>query len=117
VGWTGWTLLRSSARLLLDVVPVGLSADGVAATMAGVDGVVDVHHLHLWEPAPGDPSVSAHIVVAGDMVVHESQALLDEVRGALAVAHGIRHATFEVECHPCAEAEHGGATVGHDEGE
>lgn len=117
VAWTGWALLRTSARLLLDVVPVGLSAEGVAATMAGVDGVVDVHHLHLWEPAPGDPSVSAHIVVAGDMVVHESQALLDQVRAAMVSAHGIRHATFEVECHPCAEAEHGEATVTGDEGE
>lgn len=117
VGWTGWSLLRTSARVLLDVVPVGLSADQVVATMSRVDGVVDVHHVHLWEPAPGDPSVSAHLVVAGDMVVHESQALLDGVRRALAGEHGIGHATFEVECHPCEDAEHGGATVAADEGE
>ncbi|QGG96754.1 cation diffusion facilitator family transporter [Actinomarinicola tropica] len=117
VGWTGWSLLRSSARLLLDVVPVGLSADAVADTILEVDGVVAVHHLHLWEPAPDDPSVSAHVVVDGDMVVHESQALLDLVRDRLHDVHGIAHATFEVECHPCEDAEHGVARVGADEGE
>lgn len=117
VGWTGWSLLRASARLLLDVVPVGLSADGVTDTMATVPGIVEVHHVHLWEPSPGDPSVSAHLVVDGDMVVHEAQALLDDVRRRLDVVHGIRHATFEVECHPCEDAEHGRATVAVDEGE
>lgn len=117
VGWTGWALLRSSARLLLDVVPVGLSAEAVAGTILDVDGVVDVHHLHLWEPAPDDPSVSAHVVVDGDMVVHESQALLDAVRARLGEAHGIAHATFEVECHACEDAEHGWSRVVADEGE
>lgn len=117
VGWTGWSLLRTSARLLLDVVPVGLSADGVTDTMAAVDGIVDVHHVHLWEPSPGDPSVSAHVLVDGDMVVHEAQALLDDVRRELDRAYGIRHATFEVECHPCDDIHHGSATVSGGEGE
>ncbi|MBK5221745.1 MAG: cation transporter [Acidimicrobiia bacterium] len=117
VGWTGWSLLRSSGRVLLDVVPAGLSTTEVAATIGTVEGVADVHHIHLWEPASGDPSVSAHITVDGDMAVHESQALLDRVRLALVEVHGVRHATFEVECHPCDDGEHGAGRVAHVEGE
>jgi cobalt-zinc-cadmium efflux system protein len=117
VAWTGVRLLRSSARVLLDAVPEGLSTAEMTATMLSVEGVVEVHHVHLWEPSSGEPSVSAHVLVDGDMAVHESQALLDRVRSAVLRDHGVAHATFEVECHPCENEEHLSATVAGDEGE
>lgn len=107
VGWSGWTLLRSSTRVLMDVVPSDISPDDVSATIEGVDGVDSVHHLHLWEMVPAELSVSAHIEVSGDMAVHESQLLLEQVRQALLDRHGIDHSTFEVECHPCEDVDHG----------
>ncbi len=117
VAWTGLRLLRASGRLLLDAVPDGLTTAAVTDTMRAVDGVVEVHHVHLWEPASGEPAVSAHVLVDGDMAVHESQALLDRVRDVVRAEHGIAHATFEVECHPCEDIEHLSATVAADEGE
>lgn len=117
VAWTGLRLLRASGRVLLDAVPEGLTTVEVTETMQAVDGVVEAHHVHLWEPASGEPSVSAHVVVDGDMAVHASQALLDRVRAAVRIEHGIAHATFEVECHPCEDEQHSSATVARDEGE
>ncbi len=108
VGWSGWSLLRSSTRVLMNLVPANVEADEVAATIAAVDGVDSVHHLHLWEIMSDHVSVSAHIEVEGDMAVHESQVLLDQVRQALLDRHGIDHSTFEVECHPCGDLTHGG---------
>jgi cobalt-zinc-cadmium efflux system protein len=109
--------MRVSGRLLLDIVPDHLSTEDVTATLTALDEVVDAHHVHLWEPTLGEPAVSAHLVVDGDISVHESQALLDRVRSSLQEEHGVGHATFEVECHPCEEAEHGAATVAAEEGE
>lgn len=106
VGWSGWNLLSSSTRVLMDVVPAGITAEEVTATIEGVEGVDSVHHLHLWEMVPSELSVSAHIEVAGDMAVHESQLLLDQVRQTLIARHGIDHSTFEVECHPCDDLVH-----------
>ena len=117
VAWTGVRLLLASARVLLDAVPEGLATEEVTATILGVDGVAEVHHVHLWEPSSGEPSVSAHVLVDGDMAVHESQALLDRVRSAVLHDHGVAHATFEVECHPCENEEHLSATLTGDEGE
>ena len=57
------------------------------------------------------------MLVDGDMAVHSSQTLLDEVRDALRGGFGITHATFEVGCHPCEEEQHSSATVSGDEGE
>lgn len=106
VGWSGWSLLRSSTRVLMDVVPSDISAEEVTATIEAVKGVDSVHHLHLWEMVPAELSVSAHIEVAGEMAVHESQVLLEQVRHALLAQHGIDHSTFEVECHPCDDLDH-----------
>ncbi len=117
VAWSGARLLRASAGVLLDAVPEGLSTEAVTATIEGVEGVVGVHHVHLWEPSSGEPSLSAHVQVDGDMAVHESQALLDAVRAAVLAEHDVAHATFEVECHPCDDEVHAAATVSTDEGE
>ena len=107
VAWSGWQLLRSSTRVLMQVVPPEVEADEVAATIESVAEVKAAHHLHLWEHVPGDLSLSAHLEVEGSMEVHESQVLLDDVRRLLAERHGIDHTTFEVECHPCEDEVHG----------
>lgn len=109
VAWSGWSLLRSSTQVLMNVVPAHVDAAEVAATIGAVDGVDSVHHLHVWEMVPGDLALSAHIEVPGDVAVHESQVLLDSVRQALHDRHGIDHTTFEVECHPCDDVDHGTA--------
>lgn len=106
VGYSGFGLLRSSGRVLLDVVPANLHIDKVTETILSIDGIVEVHHMHLWEPAADEPSLSAHLVVDGEMAVHEAQALLSEVREALLREHQLHHATFEVECHPCDNESH-----------
>jgi cobalt-zinc-cadmium efflux system protein len=109
VAWSGWDLLRSSTRVLINVVPPNVEAAQVAATIESVDGIDSVHHLHVWEVVPGEMSVSGHLEVEGEMAVHESQILLDGVRKLLRDRHGIDHTTFEVECHPCADEVHGSA--------
>ena len=107
VGWSGWSLLRSSTQVLMNVVPPHVEAEQVATTIGTVEGVASVHHLHVWEMVPGELSLSAHVEVAGEMAVHESQVLLDDVRRALHDRHGIDHTTLEVECHPCDDLNHG----------
>jgi cobalt-zinc-cadmium efflux system protein len=106
VAWSGWALLRSSTKVLLNVVPAHLEAGDVTATIESVGGIDAVHHLHLWEVVPGELAVSGHVEVDGDMAVHDAQGLLDQVRRALHDRHGIDHTTFEAECHPCADETH-----------
>jgi cobalt-zinc-cadmium efflux system protein len=106
VAWSGWNLMRESTKVLMNVVPAHLEATDVTATIESIDGIDAVHHLHLWEVVPGELAVSGHVEVAGEMPVHDSQGLLDQVRRLLHDRHGIDHTTFEVECHPCADQSH-----------
>lgn len=100
--WSAWGLLRDTTHVLMEGVPRGLDPGAVQATMEAAEGVESVHHLHLWNLASDVPSLSAHVVLTGEVNLHEAQLRGDAVKATLAVDHGVEHATLELECHACA---------------
>jgi len=100
-----WRLLRDATRVLLEGTPKGLDAARIRSAIAAEDGVEEVHHVHLWSLASDTPALSAHLVMAGEITMHEAQARGEVVRASLARDFGITHATLELECHPCDPAE------------
>ena len=74
----------------------------VVRAMRAVDGVADVHHLHLWQLDERRDALDAHVVVtAGDW--DRADAIKESVRDALRTRFGIERATLETECarHAC----------------
>jgi cobalt-zinc-cadmium efflux system protein len=98
-------LLRSTTEVLLESAPRGLDVDRLSRTMAGVRGVDEVHDLHVWSLSADVRALSAHLVLLGHPTLEEAQATGIEVRGAIARAFGIAHATLELECETCAEVD------------
>jgi len=45
----GWALLRESGRIFLEAAPRGVDPDRIGADLAAVEGVDEVHDLHIWE--------------------------------------------------------------------
>lgn len=99
--WSAWGLLRDTTHVLLEGTPRGLRPDEVEAAIADVAGVDAVHHLHVWDLASDTPALSAHLVLAGELSLHEAQAEGERIKAMLAERFGIAHATLELECHPC----------------
>lgn len=60
-----------------------------------------VHHLHLWDLASDVPALSAHVVVRGEVSLHDAQETGDRLKALLDGRFGIEHATLELECHAC----------------
>jgi len=73
----------------------------VRASLDADDSVEAVHHVHLWSLASDEPALSAHVVLAGEVTLHQAQERGDELKGMLAERFGIGHSTLELECHPC----------------
>ena len=94
-----WRLLRDTTHVLLEGTPKGLDRTGVEQAIAAHEGVESVHHLHLWSLASDVPALSAHVVLAGEMSLHEAQIRGDGVKAMLAEHFGIDHSTLELECH------------------
>ena len=99
--WSAWSLLRDTAHVLLEGTPRGMDPAAVEAALAGDSAVEAVHHVHLWNLASDVPALSAHVVLRGEVSLHEAQTSGNRLRTMLAETFGITHATLELECHPC----------------
>jgi cobalt-zinc-cadmium efflux system protein len=101
--FAAWRLLRETTRVLLDAVPPDIDVARVRAALGAADGVEAVHHLHVWTMGSERPALSAHVVLAGPLSLHDAQERATELKGMLVTRFGIQHTTLEVECHACVE--------------
>jgi cobalt-zinc-cadmium efflux system protein len=99
--WSSWGLLRDTTNVLLEGTPRHIDPDVVQAAIEGEASVETVHHVHLWSVASDEPALSAHVVLAGEVTLHQAQERGDELKHMLAERFGIGHSTLELECHPC----------------
>ena len=108
--FAAWQLLRDSTRVLLEGVPKGLDVDAVEQALVTAAGVEAVHHLHVWSIGSETPALSAHVVLAGELTLHQAQTRGEQLKAELAEQFGIEHATLELECHTCDDDEHDSGT-------
>jgi len=99
-------LLRDATRVLLEGVPKGLDVDAVEHALSTAAGVDAVHHLHVWSLGSETPALSAHVVLGGELTLHQAQEAGDRLKQLLAERFGIDHATLELECHACDDDVH-----------
>jgi cobalt-zinc-cadmium efflux system protein len=91
---SGWSLLRASARVLLEAAPEGIDPDEVGFALASQAGIVEVHDLHVWEVTSGFPALAAHVMVQPDDDCHARRR---ELQTLLRDRFGIRHTTLQVD--------------------
>lgn len=101
-----YRLLADTTHVLLEGVPSGMDRADVEAVLLAEPGIEAVHHLHLWSLASDVPALSAHVVLAGEVSLHEAQQRGDELKQLLASRYGIVHSTLELECHACDDDTH-----------
>jgi cobalt-zinc-cadmium efflux system protein len=99
--WALRDVLVGAAHVLLDRAPGHASSTDLAEQLAADPEVIRVHHVHVRSLGGGRHSGSAHLVVAGDLSVHDSQVLVDRLDDAVRADLGLDHLTLQVECHPC----------------
>jgi cobalt-zinc-cadmium efflux system protein len=99
--WSSYGILRESVNLLLDGTPAGIDPAAVTQALGDIEGILGVHHLHIWALGPSSPALSCHIMV-GDVPVSSTGALLDEINETLAHRFRIAHTTIQFEFAECA---------------
>ena len=101
---SAFQILRESAHILMESVPLGVNYEDIQEDMLSIPGVLGVHDLHIWEIGSRQYSLSAHLVVS-DTLVSRAQELASEVKDMLRRDHRVIHAILELESEPCAPGE------------
>jgi cobalt-zinc-cadmium efflux system protein len=89
-----WRLGAQALRILVQAAPPGFDVAGLASELRGLEGVVDVHDLHVWTLTSEMDVASVHLMVREGTDTH---GVLDRARVVLRDRHGIDHATLQVE--------------------
>ncbi len=98
--WNVAKRLKEVLMILLQRVPEGLSIADVESEIASVDGVLGVHHTHMWSQDGEHHVLSTHVACDPEASVRTASELRTAVKAKLS-SLGIPHATIEIE--PCTE--------------
>ena len=99
--WTAWDITRESLNILLEGLPRGLELQQVVAAVRDVEGVLDVHDLHIWSLGSNSHALSCHVLIA-DMPPSQSDHILHSVKHLLSDRFHVHHTTVQFEHMSCA---------------
>jgi cobalt-zinc-cadmium efflux system protein len=102
MAWTGARLVQAAGRVFLEAAPTGVDPHALGEELAAVDGVAEVHDLHVWEIGAGETALSAHVLVRSS---HDCHEVAGRLREGLRAGHGIGHVTLQTD--HAGTAEHG----------
>lgn len=92
--YSSWGLLRDTVSVLMEGAPGHIDVDEVRSAIAGVEGVVGAHDLHVWTITSGMVALSAHVVAREPVRYAE---LLRRLQDLAEARFGIEHVTIQVE--------------------
>jgi cobalt-zinc-cadmium efflux system protein len=100
--WSSFGIVRESLNILLEGTPLGVSVDEIRAGMEKVDGVVNVHDLHVWCLGSQSRALACHVTIA-DIPPSESACILVNLNHVLKEHFQISHTTVQFEHVGCPE--------------
>jgi len=102
--WSSLGIVRESLNILLEGTPRGLSLTAIRSAMERVEGVVNVHDLHVWSLGSNSSALACHATIA-DIPPSASAVILGRLKHLLQERFGISHTTIQFEHVGCERLE------------
>jgi cobalt-zinc-cadmium efflux system protein len=104
-----WRLVREATDVLMEAAPKGMDVEALLEDLQGIEGLEELHDIHVWTLTSGFVAMSGHGVI-DDLSMH--RIILDEINSRMN-GRGISHVTFQLEPRPLHQIE----TVAGNKGE
>jgi cobalt-zinc-cadmium efflux system protein len=98
--WSSVGIVRETLHILLEGTPRSLKLADVRTAMQGIDGVINVHDLHVWSLTSQSHALASHVQVQ-EMALADCEALLQRINHQLRDHYGIHHTTIQFEITDC----------------
>jgi len=89
-----WDLLKNSFNLAMDAVPANIDAHAIRQYLEGLDGVTDVHDMHIWAMSTTQIALTAHLIKPD---AADEDRLLKQICSTLHDTFGVEHVTIQIE--------------------
>ena len=97
--YSGWGILKEAFFIFMNATPPGIDLTDIQRKIEALEGVKELHHLHVWNLSSEGIALAAHIV-ADDQMLCEVDKLADRIREVLSHQFGIDHPTLQFETKP-----------------
>lgn len=101
--YSGWHILKDSVNILMESKPANINTEKVKQAIKSIDGVIDIHDLHIWMITQEFLSLTSHVSVEDNI---DRDLLLSKITQTIKEITGISHITIQMESLNFAICEH-----------
>lgn len=94
--WQSYPMLKRSMQILMESVPDDIDVRRLTTALESIEGVEEIHHVHIWEIDETHRALEAHVVVHSDRFAQWAEIKRD-IKLRLHDQFGIAHSTIELE--------------------
>jgi cobalt-zinc-cadmium efflux system protein len=101
--FSGWGLLKDSILILMNATPPGIDLHDIQRSLESIEGIKEIHDLHVWNPSAENIALAVHISVP-DQMLSKVDDLAEKVRTILFREFKIDHPILQFESNSCDNA-------------
>lgn len=91
---SAYALIRQSTHILLQGTPQGMDVEALSTALQSIEGVINIHSMHLWALTDADPVITLHATIKQDA---NAKTVLARINHYLKENHNITHSTIQIE--------------------
>ncbi|HLN20703.1 MAG TPA: cation diffusion facilitator family transporter [Bacteroidales bacterium] len=94
--YSSWGIFYEAVRIFMQFTPSHIDIEAIAISIRKIDGVKNVHHVHVWQLDENDLMLEAHLDLNEDLRISQFEIILDKVENVL-YGYGIYHFNIQPE--------------------
>ena len=99
--YVGYDLLRASTRVLMLFTPETIEVDKIVRSISTLEGIKNVHHVHIWQLNEQEVHLEAHIDFNEDIRLSKFDDVLQQIEEKVFHEFGINHVNIQPEFGKC----------------
>jgi len=99
--YMGYDLLKESTRVLMLFTPKSILVQEIVASISEIEGIKNVHHVHIWQLNEEEIHLEAHIDFMEDIKLSTFDTILEKIEELVYHEHGVNHVNIQPEFGKC----------------
>jgi cobalt-zinc-cadmium efflux system protein len=99
--YVGYDLLAASTKVLMLFTPKSIVVNEIVSSISNIEGIKNIHHVHIWQLNEGEIHLEAHIDFKEDIKLSAFDGILEQIEELVYHEHGINHVNIQPEFGKC----------------